>query len=159
MATAYLMLGSNIGDKSANLRKAIKNIGEKCTVNSLSSVYETEPWGFSHEESFYNQAASIETQYSPDELLQFLLNIEDEMGRERKGPEYQSRLIDLDILFYDKLIMDTRKLTIPHPRLHLRRFALIPMKEIAPEFIHPLIKKDISRLLEKCIDKLKVDKI
>lgn len=159
MSTAYLMLGSNMENKNTNLNTALEKIGMKCSIKKLSSIYETEPWGFTHEESFYNQAVRIETDLDPEELLEFLLNIENEMGRIRKGPYYQARLIDLDILFYDHLVMETKKLTIPHPRLHLRRFALIPMNEIAPEFVHPLINKNVSSLLRRCVDKLRVERV
>jgi 2-amino-4-hydroxy-6-hydroxymethyldihydropteridine diphosphokinase len=136
-----------LGDRDANLRSAIARLGELGKVNKVSLFYETEPVDLTEQPWFLNCAVELETQRTPDELLQGMLAIEQSMGRERihpKGP----RLIDLDILLFDDVIMKSPGLTIPHPAMHERRFVLEPLLEIAPEANHPLLKKSIRELLE-----------
>jgi 2-amino-4-hydroxy-6-hydroxymethyldihydropteridine diphosphokinase len=141
----YISLGSNLGDRLANLRNAMTNISPKVKTVAQSSVYETEPWGYSDQPSFLNQIIKANTDLAPFDLLAFFKEIEVSMGRQetfRFGP----RLIDLDILFYDDLVLNTPKLTIPHPRIIERAFVLIPLVEIAPDLYHPVIGKTIQQL-------------
>jgi 2-amino-4-hydroxy-6-hydroxymethyldihydropteridine diphosphokinase len=141
----YISLGSNLGDRLANLRNAMTNISPKVKAVAQSSIYETEPWGYSDQPSFLNQIIKANTDLAPFDLLAFFKEIEVSMGRQetfRFGP----RLIDLDILFFDDLVINTPKLTIPHPRIIERAFVLIPLVEIAPDLYHPVIGKTIQQL-------------
>jgi 2-amino-4-hydroxy-6-hydroxymethyldihydropteridine diphosphokinase len=158
MAVVYLLLGSNLGNKRNNLRLARQKIVQIGKIIQESSVYESDPWGFDHPESFYNQVITIGTSHSPEQLMTLLLNIEKEMGRFRKSGNYEARIIDLDILIFDDLILNSEFITIPHPRMHLRRFVLEPLNEIAPITIHPLFNKTIRELLKDCPDKGGVEK-
>jgi len=158
MNRVCLSLGSNIGDRKHSISIASGNINNTIgKIISSSSFYETEPWGFNDENFFLNQCIIIETTLTPENVLQELLAIEEKMGRTRVGKLYASRIIDLDILFYDDMILETPQLVIPHPLLHKRRFVLMPLAEIAPEMIHPVFKKTIHQLLEECDDKMKVE--
>jgi 2-amino-4-hydroxy-6-hydroxymethyldihydropteridine diphosphokinase len=154
---AYLLLGSNRGDRIQMLMQAAvlieKNIGK---IISSSLVYETAPWGFEDETYFLNQVHCVQTQLTPVDLMAALLRIESAIGRKRQGNNYTSRLIDIDILFYDDHIVDHEHLTIPHPRLHQRRFALTPLSEIAPDFIHPILGITIRDLAQQCKDESEV---
>lgn len=153
MAVSHLLLGTNLGNKSAHLALARKNIVKSgLLILKESSIYETSPWGFEHPESFYNQAITIQTTHTPEKLLSILLDIETLMGRIRSTGKYEARIIDIDILFYDELNIQSDSLTVPHPMLHLRRFALAPLCEIAPTLIHPLLNKTIQALLKECPD-------
>ena len=139
MHTVYLSLGTNLGDKEHNLVSAIKEIERRIgPVRAQSAFLTTEPWGFESENTFLNAAVRVETELSPNELLRVTLQIEREMGRTQKSsvdPQqskviYHDRIIDIDILLYDDLHINTKKLTIPHPHMHERNFVLIPLKEI-----------------------------
>ena len=158
MNTAYLLIGGNLGNRSAYLQKARELIGLSCgNIVHSSSIYETAAWGLTQQPSFYNQALCLETTLAPRELMQELLRIEALMGRERNikmGP----RTIDLDILLIDDVVITTPLLTLPHPSLPLRRFALLPLEEIAPALVHPVTGKTIRQLLEDCTDTLDVQK-
>jgi 2-amino-4-hydroxy-6-hydroxymethyldihydropteridine diphosphokinase len=130
-------------------------IGERCGVLlSSSKIYETEPWGFIADNNFLNQVVLIETELEPHVLLKELLSIEAALGRQRneniKG--YSSRPMDLDVLYYGDLIINDEDLILPHPRLHLRRFTLLPLCDVAPDFEHPVFKKTNKNLLEECED-------
>ena len=158
MHLAYLLIGSNLGDKTTYLKNAGSYIQQQCgQIVKQSSFYETEPWGFTEQPSFLNQALCIQTELAPAQLMHTLLQIESKMGRTRElkmGP----RIIDLDILQIDQQIIDTPLLQLPHPAMHLRRFALIPMEEIAPQLIHPQFNKTITQLLAECTDQTDVQK-
>ena len=145
---AYLSLGSNIGNREANLRDAIARLGTLGRVAAVSSIYETEPVEFADQVWFLNCVVALETSHPPESLMKELLNIEREMGRERiqsKGP----RTIDLDIVFFGDLVMSSPTLTLPHPAMHQRRFVLEPLVEIAPDAWHPVLKKTVRGLLEE----------
>ena len=158
MSKTYLLLGGNIGDTEMIFLKTISSLETNCgNILKKSSIYKSEAWGFKSESIFLNQVILVETNLKPEELLQKLLSIEKTMGRERgelKG--YSSRVIDIDILFYDDLIITGETLKIPHPLLHKRKFTLMPLNEIAPDYIHPLLLKSITELLMECDDKLNV---
>lgn len=145
LAVAYLCLGSNLGNRMANLNKAVALLSQKVNIERVSSVYETEPVGYQEQPLFLNMACQISTVLSPWELLRFAKDIEAEMGRVR-GFSNSPRLIDIDILFYDREVIKKDELTIPHPRLAKRAFVLIPLAEIAPQLIHPELDRKISEL-------------
>jgi len=143
----YLALGTNLGDRPANLRAAIAALAPQARVQAESRIYETPPWGFLDQPAFLNMALCAETDLPPAELLAFLKQLESDLGRVptfRNGP----RLIDIDILFYDDLILNTPPLVIPHPRLHERDFVLVPLADIAPDLIHPVLNQSIRALLD-----------
>ena len=149
----FLLTGSNLGDSVSNLEMAAKAISEEVGgIIRKSAIYKSESWGYESNRKFFNQCLEVESEFSAHEILDRILKIEKKMGRVRKGNNYSDRIIDIDILFFGGDIIEDAMLSIPHPRLHLRRFALFPMNEIAPNFIHPLIKKSIRILLDECGD-------
>ena len=156
MNLAFLLLGSNLGDREKNLRMARDEIGSMASVTKLSSVYTTAPWGKTNQPDFLNQVLIAETQASPHELLDQLLDIEMRLGRKRKE-KWGSRTIDIDILFFSDLIVSSDRLTILHPGIGYKRFTLLPLQEIAPDFVHPVLKRKISDLLDACEDMAKVE--
>ena len=159
MSNAYLLTGGNLGNRQKSLEQAKALIEKQCgPVLAASSLYETAAWGKTNQPAFLNQALLIETHLPPGLLLKELLQIEAACGRIRKE-RYGPRLIDIDILLYDDLVMQTGFLTIPHPRLAERRFALEPLAAIAPELLHPVFHKTITLLLQECADPLPVKKI
>lgn len=150
---AFLGIGTNLGDREGFLNKAIENIGNLAgRVITLSKIYETESWGFRTENKFLNMVIGIETKLSPGTLLKRLLQIETLMGRERSSEGYASRTIDLDILLYDELVIRKPDLRIPHPLIQDRKFVLVPLCDIVPEMIHPVLKKTFAMLLKECDD-------
>lgn len=152
MATVYLGLGTNLGDKEANLRTAIYKLQERIGKQvSLSSFYETAPWGFESDHSFLNAAIGLETSLSPIEILHITQEIEKELGRTQKSVNgsYSDRLIDIDILLYDTLVLQTPELTIPHPLMTERDFVMNPLIEIAGNVIHPTRQKTLSELYQE----------
>ena len=152
MATVYLGLGTNIGNKKENLTRAIETLSLALGhYTALSSFIETAPWGFESENTFLNCAVAFETVLLPEELLDTTERIERELGRTAKstGGTYHDRVIDIDILLYGNETIDTPRLTIPHPLMHLRDFVLEPLAEIAPEVVHPTTGKSISRLVDE----------
>ena len=149
MAIAYLALGTNIGNKRRNMITAAALLAERVgDVLALSGFYETEPWGFQSENTFLNAALQLDTSLSPLELLKATQEIEIEMGRTQKSDgAYHDRIIDIDILLYEDLVLQTPELTLPHPLMHERLFVMEPLAEIAPNVIHPVFKKPVISLL------------
>ena len=158
MNQAYLVTGTNIGNRSSNLAAANELIKQNCgEIIRCSSIYETEPWGNTNQSSFLNQALCINTALDPANLLSCLLSIEKKLGRVRKE-KYGPRIIDIDIIFYNQEVIDESKLQIPHPEMQHRLFVLFPLSEIASEFIHPVFNITIREMLEQCNDQLTVKK-
>ncbi len=153
MERVYLLLGGNLGKRGellAEMRKEIeKSIGH---IEVISSIYESEPWGFDHPDKFLNQVVICLTPLAPLEVLEQIHAAEAKLGRIRHGEGYAARTADIDILFYGNIVMDHPKLTIPHPKLHLRRFTLLPLAETCPNYVHPIAKNSILELLECCSD-------
>ncbi len=144
--TVYIAMGTNLGNRLANLRAAMKSMPPEITVLAESHVYETPPWGYENQPAFLNMVIKAETGLEPESLLAYLKQLEVELGRKqnfRWGP----RLIDLDILFYGDLVIDTPPLVIPHPRLHERAFVLVPLMDVAPDLFHPVFHRSIRDLL------------
>ena len=159
MNISYLLIGGNLGDRLKNLGIARRYINSDCgEIKNKSAIYETDAWGKTDQPAFLNQALEIETTLTPDQLLKSLLGIEKKLGR-RRLEKFGPRIIDIDILLYNDIIIDQPRLKIPHPELANRNFALIPLGEIAPRLIHPVFKKNISTLIEECEDKLAVRKL
>jgi 2-amino-4-hydroxy-6-hydroxymethyldihydropteridine diphosphokinase len=146
MSTVYIGIGSNIGNREDNCIHAIRLIEDNgIAVIKQSSMYETEPWGIKDQPSFINMAIEVETEKEPEDLLRVLKEIEKEMGR-TETVKWGSRIIDLDIIFYDDLISDRPELKIPHPFIRKRDFVLKPLSEIAPDKKHPAIKKTVKEM-------------
>lgn len=158
MNKVYLLLGSNVGDSASHLSKAKKAIGRQIgNVMRESAIYRTAAWGKTDQPDFLNQVLVVETKLDSHQLLQTILQTEQKMGRirtEKNAP----RVIDIDILFFNKAIIETPELIVPHPHIAIRRFVLTPLNELAPNFVHPVLQKTIHQLLRVCPDKLAVKK-
>lgn len=156
----YIELGGNQGNRIALINKAKTTLEKNdCKILNQSSIYETPPWGFNAEQNFYNQVIQIETKKTAYELLEILMDIETKLGRIRNKVRYSSRTIDLDILFFNNEIINDENLIIPHERLHLRNFVLIPLNEIAPQLKHPIFNVTINDLLKSCNDTASCNKL
>lgn len=158
--TAYISLGSNLGDRAGNLLLAARGLLEaSICVTRLSAIYETEPLEIDSDSDFLNMVAEAHvTNVSPEQMLARMLRIEYLLGRNRPAhsTKKEARTVDLDLLLYGNSLHETEFLTLPHPRMHLRSFVLVPLAEIAPQFVHPVFKKTVSELLHACPDKSRV---
>ncbi len=152
MARVFISFGTNLGDREEKLRDAWRRVARVVDITRASAVYETEPWGVSAQPRYLNVVIEGETDLAPQELLRALKAIEQAMGR-ITGMRYGPRIIDLDILFYDNLVYKTPDLEIPHPRITERRFVLVPLTELAPDFLHPQVKRSMRELLGTLPDK------
>ena len=160
MSKVYLSLGGNIGDKKANFKEAEKQVGQLLgIIIQRSSVYETPPWGFHADDNFWNRVLLIETDKDPESLLSEIHKIENSFGRKRQAGKYLSRQIDIDILYYDDIFLETGDLVIPHPLIQQRKFVLVPLAEIAPGLKHPLLRFTTIEMLDNCRDESVVKKI
>lgn len=157
MSTVYLSLGSNLGNREEIIKSSINLINEQIgEVTKVSDIYETEPWGFTSANKFINVAIEITTQLSPNEVSDIVHRIEFDLGRRRNpnANSYEDRVIDIDILLFDNIISDDKYLTLPHPKMHLREFVILPLCEIAPNLIHPVLGitiKDIKNNINRYI--------
>lgn len=158
MHAAYLLLGSNQGDRPSLLEQATAALGGIGKVQARSGLYETAAWGLTDQPAFLNQAICLNTRLNPLELLEAILDIEQELGRERIV-RYGPRTIDIDILLFDQVMLQEEKLSIPHPELPNRRFALMPLAEIADQIMHPGLNRTVGDLLFTCPDELAVSRI
>lgn len=158
MFTAFLGLGSNLGDRAGHLRRGLLLAGERIgELKKTSGIYETEPWGVEGQEKYYNLVVRVETPLRPLQLLKVMQEIEGECGRERKE-KWGSRTLDIDLLFFENYHFTMPDLTLPHPRLTERNFVLYPMAEIAPEFVHPGNRLTLAELKEKSPDTGRIDR-
>jgi len=159
MNEVFILLGGNLKDKSKIFEETRKLIGEGIgMVTKQSSVYVTEPWGF-ESELFWNQALIVMTTLNPYEILHQSQTIEKKMGRVKHTDQYEARVMDIDLIFYNDLILNTSDLTLPHPKIGDRKFVLIPLNEIAPEKCHPVTGLKVQEMLRLCSDQLNVDRI
>lgn len=154
MSQAIILLGTNLGDKKRNLAAAREAIGRFTTILGNSRLYESPPWGYESTNSYLNLVLLVETALGPEELLLQLLDTETAMGRIREEEGYADRTIDLDILDYDGRVWESELLVLPHPRLHLRRFTLMPMGDVVPNWSHPILGKPLATLLAECPDEV-----
>lgn len=159
MNTLYLLLGSNEGDRQLWLTNAMEAIEKLCgRIVMQSSIYETAAWGIEDQPSFLNMVVEVHTPLTPDDILKHIQEIEKNLGRQREV-KWGQRTLDIDILLYNDDVIKETHLVIPHPYLHKRRFTLAPLNEIAPDYIHPLMGKTISQLMEECEDPLHAERL
>ena len=157
MNRIFLSLGSNLGDRGRNLKKGIGLLEQLAgKPGAISSIYETEPWGCDSDLNFYNQVIELFTLLMPLPLLDAIHEIEKMCGRDLSAPRYAPRTLDVDILLYGNSILDFPELVIPHPHLQERQFVLVPLTEIAPHVVHPILNKDMEQLLRACMDDKKI---
>lgn len=160
MNKAVLLLGSNLGDGQLLFQQVISLIDERLgKLEIQSALYQSPPWGFEHQNDFINQVLIMNTEKNAEEVLQSCLQIEVDLGRKRTTQVYGARIIDIDVLFVNDEVMATDSLVLPHPRLHLRKFTLLPLVELIPDFVHPTLQKSIQELLVACEDNSEVRKI
>ena len=146
--SVYIALGSNLGDRSANLEAAVEALPPSVRVLLRSPIYETPPWGYTDQPAFLNQVVQAETDLTPQDLLTYLKKLEEKLGRQPTF-QYGPRKIDLDILLYDDLVLETPSLTIPHPHLAERAFVLLPLADLAPDLVHPVLGITVTEMLSK----------
>ena len=160
MNNIYLILGSNLGDRLELIEKGKEEVKKHIgSIVKKSSIYDTEPWGFVHKNTFFNQVICVQTNLNPHDLLEAIHKIENSLGRIRENSQYTARTIDIDILLYNDWIISSPELKIPHPKMLERRFVLEPLIEIAAEVEHPVEKKTLEQLLLECKDEMKVIKL
>lgn len=160
MHQVFLSIGGNLGNKRANFDKVYTHIqNESGSIILRSSVYETPAWGFESEDPFWNQVLCIETHLNPSEILENIKKIDAAFGRKRIREGYSSREMDVDILYFDDQIINAENLTIPHPLLHKRLFVVVPLAEIAPDWVHPVLKLTSVEMLDNCEDKSEIKKV
>ncbi|WP_339706864.1 2-amino-4-hydroxy-6-hydroxymethyldihydropteridine diphosphokinase [Algoriphagus aquimarinus] len=152
---AVLIVGGNKGDRNALLKAAVEAVSELGEMTLRSKVYETEAWGGVAKGPFLNQVVEIKTAYSPSEFLAFIQQIETNLGRKR-DEHWGDRTMDIDIIYFEDRVIDTPELQIPHPFIRERKFVLVPLAEVLPEFIHPVLGKSSQQILEECEDKSEV---
>lgn len=156
MNTVYIQLGSNIGERESFITKSMHKVeGDIGKIITASSIFETTAWGNENQNNFLNSVIEIKTPFDAFTILQKSQEIENNLGRERSD-KWGERTIDIDILFYNNKIINTKELTVPHPLIQKRKFVLVPLSEIAPNYKHPILKKNISTLLSECKDTQKV---
>ena len=156
----FLMLGSNLGERMGNIKLAEKMINDQIgEVRKCSDIYETEPWGCIDQPLFLNKLLLVETYFDAQKVLELALCIEKALGRNRLlSNKWKERSIDIDIIYFDEQIIQTPQLVVPHPRLHQRNFVLIPLADMVPEFVHPVLKKNTLKMISECKDLQKVNK-
>jgi len=160
MNNVFLLIGGNIGDRFKLMSQARSKIQQELgVIENESSIYETAAWGFESENYFLNQVIIISTDFKATEVLKKCQKIENELGRVRESDQYTSRTMDIDILFFNDEVVDLSELKIPHLQIHKRRFALEPLAEIAPDFVHPVLNKTLQQLLKDCSDNSEVKKV
>jgi 2-amino-4-hydroxy-6-hydroxymethyldihydropteridine diphosphokinase len=158
--TVYLSLGTNLGNKKKNLVRIAKRLSEAgMEVIRSSGIYRSPAWGYRSENDYYNQCLACTSDQAPEVLMEQILSLEKAMGRKRGGEGYADRIIDVDMLFYDDLVMDRTGLTLPHPRIQERLFVLLPMNELAPDLVHPRLGMRIRDLLEAVEDNGTVERL
>jgi len=159
MSTIYLLLGANLGDRFSQLSNAFREIEERVGSGiKYSAIYETAAWGKEGDPSYLNQVICVNTNLAPHKLLKTIHEIESDLGRTRQL-RWESRLIDIDILFYDEMVLNDPDLVIPHPYIQKRKFTLVPLAEIAPKYKHPVLLKTVEQLLAELNDPLEVIKL
>ena len=160
MNRVFLLIGGNLGDRFSLLMQAKSQIQQELgLIENKSSIYETAAWGFESENYFLNQVIIISTDFKATEVLKICQKIENNLGRTRGSDQYASRTMDIDILFFNDEVVDLSELKIPHLQIHKRRFALEPLAEIAPDFVHPVLNKTLQQLLKDCSDNSEVKKV
>jgi 2-amino-4-hydroxy-6-hydroxymethyldihydropteridine diphosphokinase len=161
MKTAVILLGGNMGNVPLTFRTCIQEFeDEGYLIIDISSIYSSSSWGYESEHLYYNQLVVLHTNNNAQQLLNDALTLENKLGRIRSSSkDYSDRPIDIDIMFYESEIIESENLHIPHPRMHLRKFCLVPLVELMPQFIHPLLNRTIAQLLEDCEDNSNLTKL
>lgn len=157
MNLVYLILGGNLGKRDEVIFHALRKIDRQLgKIIGQSGIYETEAWGYENQPSFYNCVVLCETEKNSELCLKTAMSIEEQIGRIRTTDKWKERILDIDILYFNREVIETNDLKVPHPQLQNRKFTLIPLVEIAPDFLHPVLQKSNAELLENCGDKLNV---